>query len=298
MSSELPACRHRGAELLLDQWMCRSTRLVLRTGLVSGEMCRTACPYVDHEPDAPARTEPDAPGVTVGCDPNLLAVGVITAPRPVPTLPQTLAELRRAGFCQDLRVFAEPDALVPEHPRVAVVRNPVRLGVWGNWASAARRMLADTSAPFVLICEDDVRFSSCAALALQYAIDTLPHSTWGYASLYTARHNLRYSDGVVGWRALSVGPGTWGALAWCFTRKGLADVLNSRTVRGHTRSNGTDSVVSAALNELGRVGYFHVPSLSDHIGGDNSTQGHRHSPGAALGVGFAADYRGYLPRAQ
>ena len=49
-------------------------------------------------------------------------------------------------------------------------------------------------------------------------------------------------------------------------------------------------------SELGRGCYFHVPSLGDHTGGDNSTEGHRHYPGAALGLGFAAEYRGYRPR--
>ena len=292
----LPACRHRGAELLPDQWQCHSNRLVLRTGLVSGEMCRSRCPYVDHEPDAPARAELDAPGLTVECDPRLVTIGVITAPRPVPTLPQTLAELRRASFPQPVHVFAEPTAPVPDVPDVFVHRNPMRLGLWGNWVASARRMLAETDAPFVLMCEDDVRFARSAALALQHAINTLPRDTWGYVSLYTARHNLRHTGDRVGWRELGVGPGTWGALAWCFTREGLAAILNSRAVCSHTFPDGTDAVVSVAARELGRKCYFHVPSLGDHTGGDNSTAGHRHYPGAALGVGFSAEYRGYLPR--
>ena len=296
-TAALPVCRHRGAELLPDRWECRSNRLVLRTGLVSGEMCAARCPYVDHECDAPARTEPDAPGLTVECDPRLVAIGVITAPRPIPTLPQTLAELRRAGFSQPVRVYAEPTAAVPDAPGVLVHRNATRLGLWGNWLSSAQRMLADTNAPFVLMCEDDVRFARCAALALQHAIDTLPHDSWGYVSLYTARHNLRHANAGVGWRELAVGAGTWGALAWCFARAGLAAILNARAVCSHNFPDGTDAVVSVAARELGRKCYFHVPSLGDHIGGDNSTEGHRHYPGAALGVGFSAEYRGYLPRA-
>lgn len=291
----LPACRHRGAELVPGGWACRSTRLVLRTGLVSAETCRSRCPYVDHPPDEPERTEPDRPGLAVAPDPLPLAIGVITAPRPIPTLPQTLAELRRGGFTQPVHVFAEPFAPVPDAPGVVAHRNPTRLGMWANWAAAARWLLAGTDAPFVLVCEDDVRLCPCAALALRHAADTLPRDSWGYVSLYTPRHNLGRATGAAGWRELRVGPGTWGALAWCFTRAGLAAVLDSRAVRTHTAPDDTDTVVSVAARELGLRCYSHVPSLGDHTGGDNSTEWHYHRAGAALGLGFAPEYRGYVP---
>lgn len=50
----LPDCRHRGGEVLPGRWLCRSPRLVRATGLVSGETCRSRCPYVDHA-DGPPR---------------------------------------------------------------------------------------------------------------------------------------------------------------------------------------------------------------------------------------------------
>jgi hypothetical protein len=294
-SPPLPPCRHRGEQLLPDRWLCHSDRLVLRTGLVSGDTCRARCPYVDH--DGPGdRTAADTPGVEVDLDPGLVAVGVITAPRAMATLPQTIAELRRAGFTQPTHVFAEPAAPVPNDPGLVVRQNPVRLGLWGNWLAAARRMLADTDAPFLLLCEDDVRFAPCAALAIQHAIDTLPHATWGYVSLYTPRHNLPDPGGPAGWREVPVGPGTWGALAWCFTRDGLRAVLDSKAVRAHASPQGTDAVVSLAVRELNRKGYFHAPSLGDHTGGDVSTEGHRHLRGEALGLGFSPAYRGYVER--
>jgi hypothetical protein len=292
----LPACRHRGEQLLPDRWLCFSSRLVLRNGLVSGETCRSRCPYVDHEPDATDPAWSDAPTVAVDDDPGLIAVGVITAPRPVCTLPQTVSELRRGGFTRPVHVFAEPGSPVPNDAGLVVRRNPTRLGLWGNWREAARRLLADTDAPFLLICEDDVRFAPCAALGLQHAIATLPHDTWGYASLYTPRHNLPDWHGRSGWQEVMVGVGTWGALAWCFTRPSLRAVLESRAVRSHAAHNGTDAVVSLAVKELRRKCYFHVPSLGDHTGEDISTQGHVHGGGQALGVGFSHAYRGYLPR--
>jgi hypothetical protein len=137
--------------LLPDRWLCYSNRLVLRTGLVSSETCRSRCPYVDHEPDPGDRPATDAPGLEVEHDPALLSVGIITAPRPISTLPQTISELRRAGFTQPAHVFAEPAAPVPNDPGLIVHRNATRLGIWGNWQAAARRLLADTTSPFLLI---------------------------------------------------------------------------------------------------------------------------------------------------
>src|SRR5262249_25850689 len=147
--------------------------------------------------------------------------------RSLSTLAQTIAELRRAGFTQPTHVFAEPAAPVPNDPGLVVHRNATRLGMWGNWLAAARLLLDQTDAPFLLICEDDVRFAPCAALALQHAIDTLPHDSWGYVSLYTARPIAHDLGGRLGWQEAPPGWGIWGSLAWCFTRPGLRAVLDS-----------------------------------------------------------------------
>lgn len=50
--SKLPACRHRGADLGGDRWICHSQRLVIPGRTVDAEMCTSLCPYVDHgEPE-------------------------------------------------------------------------------------------------------------------------------------------------------------------------------------------------------------------------------------------------------
>src|SRR5262249_19779423 len=61
-----------------------------------------------------------------------------------------------------------------------------------------------------------------------------------------------------------------------------------------TVAEGTDAVVSMAVNEVGRECYFHVPSLADHIGAVSSV-GHLHGS-ESLGLGFAPRYRGYRER--
>ncbi len=47
-SHELPRCQHRGPEFYPGRWMCRSPRVVSFQG-VTADLCRTMCPYRDHE---------------------------------------------------------------------------------------------------------------------------------------------------------------------------------------------------------------------------------------------------------
>src|SRR5262249_16082427 len=147
----------------------------------------------------------------------------ITAPRPARTVDRSIHELRQAGFMQDIQLFAEPGATVEPQPGLHVHINTERKGLWRNWLQAPTYMSAHGPAPFILICEDDIRLSTYASLALQHAIDTFPQSTWGYASLFTPRHNLSYNGhpSRIGWQVLDLGRRSWGALAYCFSRESL-----------------------------------------------------------------------------
>jgi glycosyltransferase involved in cell wall biosynthesis len=218
-----------------------------------------------------------------------LSIAIITAPRPVPTIDLTIVELRHGGFHQPLTVFAEPGSRIDDSPGVIVRRNPECLGLWGNWLQAAAALLTETDSPFVMICEDDLLLSRGAAAGLQQAMESLSHDSWGIASLYTPLHNVRHQDGGglgrmrrrrtvlgggEGWRRLQSASAHWGALAWCFTRESLEELLHSPAVLLHPGTQGTDSIVSAALRETGRRFYSHIPSLCGHSGAHNSSVGH------------------------
>lgn len=62
---ELPICRQRGSEFFPDRWMCRSPRVVAPQG-VTAELCRTACPYRDHEREQAVASNERAGGVGCG----------------------------------------------------------------------------------------------------------------------------------------------------------------------------------------------------------------------------------------
>src|SRR5262245_17389135 len=177
--ASLPVCRYRGSPVGDGQWVCNSPKLVAPAGLVAADVCRHVCPFVDHgvadvgEPSGARRAQIQLnPPVQVILRPECLEIALITAPRPVRTVDRSIQELRQAGFTQEIQVFAEPDSRVEPQPGLQVRTNAQRLGLWRNWLHAATYMLANRTAPFILICEDDIRLAPCAALALQHAIDT------------------------------------------------------------------------------------------------------------------------------
>lgn len=308
-SNSLPKCRHRGIEVRNGWWRCHSTLVVTPAGLVPAHACATLCPYVDHPdepvggaisiaatggggPERPELAFAEDPPIRVGPRRELLSIALCTAPRPARTVERTIDELRRAGFDETIHVFQEPGTEVARTAGVRVSTNRKRLGIWRNWKRAARTILARTETPFLLICEDDVAFAPCAAAALQYAMRALDKTDWGYASLYTPAHNLDAHRVRCGWQPVRLATTGWGSLAYCFTRQGLDALLGCEAVRRFRGDKDTDVVVSAALTELGRKLYFHVPSLADHTGGGISTLGHI-VPVGGLAVGFSPEYRGY-----
>src|SRR5947208_628467 len=123
-AAPLPPCRHRGAALGPGLWRCCSPKVVAPRG-VTPEMCASRCAYVDHADDPRFPALPGAAAWFLGAAgpgpvepvprsvrprPELLALAMITAPRERPTLARSLRELRRAGFPQDVQLFAEPGA--------------------------------------------------------------------------------------------------------------------------------------------------------------------------------------------
>src|SRR5262245_56367129 len=139
--AKIPPCRHRGAEFAPGKWTCSSSKVIAPARIVTAHVCSTICPYVDHELDGVS--ERDAPITAVRVRPRrrLLAVGMVTAPRHVRTVEQSLAELRRAGFAQRVHVFQEPRTNLVARAGLRIKTHRRRLGLWRNWRYAARWML-------------------------------------------------------------------------------------------------------------------------------------------------------------
>ena len=197
------------------------------------------------------------------------AAGVITAPRAEPTLGDTLASLKGAGF-EDVRVFAEPRAVVPgEFSHLPRTDRSDTCGAFPNWYLALTELvLRDPTADAYLLCEDDVQFSKGLRGYLERTL--WPAKEVGVVSLHTPSHFA--VDKPRGWHAEDRGWGAWGAQAYVFPNRSARALLSDPAVldhRGFGPDGGrihADCVVGAWCRRSGRPYFVHSPSLTRHTG--------------------------------
>jgi glycosyltransferase involved in cell wall biosynthesis len=211
----------------------------------------------------PGRTPAQAP------PPPRWAIGLITAPRPEPTIETTLRSAGRAGF-GPVHIFAEPGSLIPESARhLPCTRHGQTLGNLGNfYAALAGLFLHEPTADRYLVLQDDLEL----AAGLRAWCDSQP---WpldaGVISLYTC--GAIHAD-EPGWRLVATGRHhTFGALAFVFRRDALREFLGDGRLLEYREQgvrSGSDGVVGEWAARRGVGIAYHTPSLVDHIGATSS----------------------------
>ncbi|QDU11419.1 hypothetical protein [Gimesia aquarii] len=201
------------------------------------------------------------------------SVGITTAPRKQPTLCQTIASIKKAGW-ERLQVFAEPGVEIPEDFNDLIfVQRYERLGAFPNWyLSLTEMVLRDPKAEAYLLCQDDVLFSENTREYLEFKLWPAPEV--GVVSIYCPSH---YQQKITpefiredrGWRS-------WGALAYIFSNPSARSLLSDSAVLNHRDFGPADGLkhIDAVVGlwcERNQLPYFvHSPSLAQHIG-DTST---------------------------
>lgn len=245
---------------------------------------RAALPWLRRVGAAPGPGVPGPPG---------WAVGMITAPRPEPTIGPALRSLRRAGF-DDVHLFAEPDSTVPaEFAHLPVTRHGRRLGTLGNFYSALTGLyMLRPHAGYFAVFQDDVE----VAEGLRAWCDGEPWpADAGLISLYTPRV---LAGEATGWRSLCMGfYRTFGALAFVFRRDALVRFLTDARALAmrQTFPHADDGVVGDWATRTGLGIAYHTPSLVRHGGACSATEGHgvgRH--GVAEAVDSVARVAGWV----
>jgi hypothetical protein len=178
------------------------------------------------------------------------AIGVITAPRPLPTRERTLASLAQAGFVEPL-----------------VCEDSQRRGSWPNWLQAVRGLLqGQPHADVLLLCEDDVIF--CRGLRAYLQRSLWPEERVALCSPYCP---AAYRAEFVGWHRERRGACLVGSQCWAMPRHAaaalLADLGNAASGRH------IDARVGHWAAQTGRSVWYHTPSLGQHLGEENSALG-------------------------
>jgi hypothetical protein len=205
-----------------------------------------------------------------------LAVAMTTAPRRAPTLPRALSSLRRAGFDEVVHVFAEPGTWGqvprPSEESTVVHDHSATLGCFDNWRFALTCLLSRTTAPWLLVVQDDAVWAPGSASALRAETVARQDLRTGFLSSYVTASDVPPGS-IDGWNECRSGWNLCGALALCVPRDAAGELLRHHRFVRHPKREQVDAVVAESMLDLGRPSYVHVPSLVDHVG-ETSTLGH------------------------
>lgn len=218
----------------------------------------------------------------------MLAIGMITCPRPDIDVCEAIRQLRWGGFCEPVHLFCEPGTPeVPFPPDVVVHHNPERRGVLGNWRHGLAWLRDHTTADHLMVCEDDVAYARDARTAWLTALGTV--GPVGFWSLYTPRRDRPLVGHTQGWVASNRGRDTWGTQGMCFPRSSAELLLGYPPLHTEDQFRGpTDAIVAQCFREAGLPCYYHNPSLADHRGRVSSV-GHNWYD-EHVGLDFDRDY--------
>jgi hypothetical protein len=182
------------------------------------------------------------------------AAGILTAPRPLPTLATTLASLERAGWAE---VLVVPDARGMGHFRA--------------WLDVLARLVDDMpDVDAYLVCEDDAVFCRGLRDYLEQTLWPADRTTVALCSLFTPEiYRLRQR----GWHVEQRGLWLVSSVAWAIPPEAAREMLDAF---GHVQfcPRGADSMIGQWAADAARLtAWYHTPSLAQHIGLANSALG-------------------------
>lgn len=208
---------------------------------------------------------------------DAFAFAVTTAPRPTPTLARSLASFRAAGWTQPVLVQAEADPGPLGDPHGTVTVNPHPLGVLANWVATFRALVESTTAPYLVMVQDDVSWAAGSAdVAARRCAELDPFWTWYVdpkvarcLEVATRRPALR-----PGAYRSSLGYQSNGALCYGFRRELAERLAADDRLAGYlvTHRQNIDHVVPDCCLALGQPLQVWVPGLINHaLGSGNSS---------------------------
>lgn len=207
------------------------------------------------------------------------AVGITSAPRPIPTVSRCTASIIAAGWSPT--IYAEP-ATPGLPPGVPAVLRDEQLGCWRNYVQTLRDLLLhNPDADTIAVFQDDVIVANHTREWLDY--DLWPSDLTGVVSLYAPDLPGYERGGPVGLRRVT-GAYLVGACAMVFPRAFVERAMTlplATAWAGNVNYVETDPVKKKAVDTwVGHVAkalqqhvYYYNPSLCQHVA-TTSSLGH------------------------
>jgi GR25 family glycosyltransferase involved in LPS biosynthesis len=203
-----------------------------------------------------------------------IEIAINTAPRPVETLKDTVASLRRAGFDQTVHIISDgPDQVLDNN--VVIIKNDPPLGALANFFFALD-YLCEKDADWYMILEDDIVWAEKSQLALEQDLIYLAKKdNVGYLSVYMHKKmgkvlkNRRQTKS--GLYTINLGYNCIGSQAYILSSKAARHLASNPEYRLWHRNQNRDRVISGRLQDLGYNLYYRMPGLVNHsLGSANS----------------------------
>lgn len=217
-----------------------------------------------------------------------LALGMITTERKVSTILPTIKSIRAAGFKEPLHIFTQtsqvaPDVLTQAATNIHVHYDQTVCGCYPNWKKAAQWLVNNTNSTWIMIMQDDIDWCAHGARIMYESLSLIDSGKSGIKKYRLGLLSPYTSPAMVpepllgcGWteaRFYGKMKGLWGALALCFPREALENLLMNHRFVTHDSNRALDYIVGDSLRHHSEppLGVkVHVPSLVEHTG-DHST---------------------------
>ena len=198
----------------------------------------------------------------------MFQAGIIRGPRKVDYIGESLDTYLAQSKAEKPIVFCEPDCddFINSN-KCEVYKHHHKHGVFQNWLFALRYLYKDANEPWILICEDDIRWTPGALDTLLEFLPKVNPLKTAFVSLYCAK-----TCGVAptGWNQPNLDVGWKGALCVCVPRPTAFEMISSPTMRKWLAQQHLDHPLGEFAKDTGKAIWAHMPTLIFHLGEEST----------------------------
>lgn len=188
-------------------------------------------------------------------------IGIITAPRELPTLDYSIKSLRKFIPNCYLNIFSEPGRIEIEANNMDIIVNREKLGALANYNNALMWILKYGKKPYIWITEDDYVYNSTIINRLEEAVNY--NGDFGYFNMFTNYWNPALPNPMAeGWSDLRLGYyQAWG-MCYVIPRKAAERLVKDETYINYlnTTKKSIDGAISETFKRMDLPMFFHNPS--------------------------------------